>query len=176
MSVSKFAIKNAEIMNRAPKVVLEFIENWKENARKFYTSKVEEFLNADKNLRVMLSGSDEFSSREDTKIHEELGNLYKKYFNEFGWMIYYAKHPTGDMTFAQEIEKIITNEAERKLVKFILTVEKKAGKILDADMLYIGSDLSINGYVRGEIKNVKVWTIFAGGYNIQCLHYRVLVK
>jgi len=176
MTVSKFAIKNAEIMNRAPKVVLEFIENWKENARNFYTSKVEEFLTADKELRATLSSSNELCSKEDAKTHEELCNLYKKYFNEFGWMIYYAQYPNIDWTYADEIEKIITNEAERKLVKFILTVEKKAGKIIDADMLYIGSDLSINGHVRGEIKNVKVWTIFAGGYNIQCLHYRVLVK
>jgi hypothetical protein len=42
--------------------------------------------------------------------------------------------------------------------------------------LRIDSIGEINGIIQGTISNAKVRTITAGGYNIQCFHYRVLVN
>ena len=54
-------------------------------------------------------------------------------------------------------------------------VTKHVGEIEDVSDLHIGYDGRINGVVIGSEGNAKIETITAGGYNIQILHYRVLV-
>lgn len=64
---------------------------------------------------------------------------------------------------------------EIKKQDLLKKVESKGGKIIDALELY--RDLEeFNGTFRCENGLVKVQTIIAGGYNIQCLHVRTLVK
>ena len=58
----------------------------------------------------------------------------------------------------------------------IARVNKAVGIILEAKALYVGVNGELNGYIKGEDGTCKIETIYAGGYNIQCLHYRVLVK
>lgn len=68
-------------------------------------------------------------------------------------------------------------DAYYELVKenLIERVELKGGKIKDA--VYITVRLNeLNGDFECENGNVRLNTIFAGGYNIQCLHVRSLVK
>lgn len=74
------------------------------------------------------------------------------------------------------IEEIATAEVEAKKFDLISRITEKAGIIVDATYLTIGMNGSLNGRVIGEKKTVNVETIFAGGYNIQRLHYRVLVN
>ena len=74
------------------------------------------------------------------------------------------------------LNEILDKEVVRKKKALIARVKKTAGTIVDASGLRIGVNSEINGTVDGEIKTVHVQTIYAGGYNIQCLHYRVLVK
>lgn len=77
---------------------------------------------------------------------------------------------------AERLNEIADREVEMKKLDLIARIQEKAGAILDASYLTIGSNGSLNGKVIGEKKSVWVETILAGGYNIQCLHYRVLVK
>ena len=74
------------------------------------------------------------------------------------------------------LDEVLTKEVESKRAKLIARVEKKTGKITDASALRIGANGELNGVVKGEKDIAEVNTITAGGYNIQCLHYRVLVK
>lgn len=75
-------------------------------------------------------------------------------------------------------------EAEKKAEQFkkdllttlVYRVSTKVGKITDAAGLTIGMNGELNGLVIGDKDNATVTTILAGGYNIQCLHYRVLVN
>jgi hypothetical protein len=76
----------------------------------------------------------------------------------------------------QDINKILDRELAAKRQNLITRITKKAGNILDASGLYIANNGEINGWIMGDIKTVKVETISAGGYNIQCYHFRVLVK
>lgn len=73
------------------------------------------------------------------------------------------------------INATLDKEVEKKKVQFIARIEKKSGEIKDVN-LTIGTDGSINGLVKGEKATVDVYSIVAGGYNIQKAHYRVLVK
>ena len=70
----------------------------------------------------------------------------------------------------------LDREVEKRKLRLILQVVKKAGKIVDARGLRFGYDTGINGTIVGEKTTVDVETIMAGGYNIQCFHYRVLIK
>lgn len=74
------------------------------------------------------------------------------------------------------IEKFLDKEVESKRNKLISRIVKKCGNITDARNLRIGINGEINGHITGEIKTAKIETVYAGGYNIQSLHYRVLIK
>lgn len=109
----------------------------------------------------------------------------ENYESEISYSMYKrwcSKHTKSDLYIIErgytdkELEKIIDKEVESRKKNLIARVEKKAGKIIDANGLYIGANGEINGYIKGDKTTVYVETIFAGGYNIQCLHYRVLIK
>lgn len=78
--------------------------------------------------------------------------------------------------YDEYIEKFLDREVDSKRRKLISRVEKKVGEIIDASALYIGVNGEINGVVVGTKDKAYVNTIYAGGYAVQCLHYRVLVK
>lgn len=63
-----------------------------------------------------------------------------------------------------------------KKASIIHKVEKHVGKIVDTGNLHIGSDGNINGRIIGDKDSCYVQTIIAGGWNIQCLHYRVMIN
>lgn len=65
---------------------------------------------------------------------------------------------------------------EKASVLIAHRVSNKCGEIIDASNLYIGLNGEPNGFIIGKKGRSVVETIVAGGYNIQILHYRVLVK
>ena len=73
------------------------------------------------------------------------------------------------------LNNVLDKEVKAKKVQFIARIEKKSGEINEIN-LNIGVDGSINGIVVGNKATVDVYSIVAGGYNIQKAHYRVLVK
>lgn len=50
------------------------------------------------------------------------------------------------------------------------------GEMYDMEPTHLNAKLNLNGIAYGEKGKCKVWTIIAGGYNIQKRHYRCLVK
>ena len=75
-----------------------------------------------------------------------------------------------------ELEKLLEGEKNRKLIDLTKRVSKICGKITNADELLVGTRGDINGIIEGENGKAEVRTIEAGGYNIQCFHFRVLVN
>lgn len=75
-----------------------------------------------------------------------------------------------------ELAKYLKAEKDRKYQDVVKRITSITGNIVDASGLYIGNkNGEINGIVVGEKAKAKVETISAGGWNIMCFHYRILV-
>lgn len=75
-----------------------------------------------------------------------------------------------------KLQKHLDEEANRKYDFIIERTTEITGKITDATGLRIGAKHDLNGYIIGEKGTAKVQTIGAGGYNIQCYHFRTLIN
>jgi hypothetical protein len=131
----------------------QFLTIMKDQSFEYYTNLFIDFKNT-KDYRV---ASKELLS----KVSKSMYMFMTNYFN--------LNH------FQKDLNELLEKELKNKKENLIMRVEAKGGKIIDAINLTLGNDNSLNGYIKCENKDVKVETIFAGGYNIQCLHYRVLV-
>lgn len=146
------------------KEIREFIEQWKERARKYIPEAIEEY-----KLRYQEVNKLEYGSYEHRVARQELADTYPRYIRELA-------HGYSPKDRQERIEKLIQHDAEVKEQTLIARVNKAVGIILEAKALYVGVNGELNGYIKGENGTCKIETIYAGGYNIQCLHYRVLVK
>lgn len=75
----------------------------------------------------------------------------------------------------EEIKKDVERDVEYDVVELMKRVTAKVGKVVNAENLHYKHG-KLNGYIEGEKVKVYVETILAGGYNIQCLHIRTLIK
>ena len=120
-------------------------------------------------------------SKQENKVEEE-NNLIKEYaipaLETFldNWEIASIEYYKNKEQFTETTERDIKEEKRRKKLFIIYKVKEKIGKVTDTGNLYIGNDGNINGRIIGEKGTCYLETILAGGYNIQCLHYRVLIK
>jgi len=89
----------------------------------------------------------------------------------------YGEQRVRDLMYQTEadIRKACTRYADGYVMNLIDRVTKYIGQITDYSGLYLTGP-AINGIVEGERGRVRLETIIAGGWNIQCLHNRVLVK
>lgn len=84
---------------------------------------------------------------------------------------------TGYELDEAKLDRVLEEEKNRKYKELLDRVTEVVGTITDASNLTIGNQNGeINGFVIGHEGKCSVETISAGGYNIQCFHYRVLVK
>lgn len=100
------------------------------------------------------------------KAQADLKSAYGKLVVEQG---YASVHDPA--RFAAFLDK----EAACKKADIIDRCNAKAGGIDEVEWTYIGPDGRINGIISGPKGRFSIKSIFAGGYNIQCLHVRVLV-
>lgn len=138
-------------------VIDEFLNTWKEKAKKEFIKEMEDF----ENLR---DSRNQYSEEE-----------YKKELEKFDKVTFYLMnmHPSWRI---EELEKLLEEEKFKKLIDLTKRVNKICGKITNADDLLIGNRGDINGIIIGEKGKAEVRTIEAGGYNIQCFHFRVLIR
>lgn len=80
----------------------------------------------------------------------------------------------------EQIKKDNKKLVKELIIDFIKRVEDKVGEITSFSNLYLNRDNQgfaiLNGRVEGTEGTARVESIYAGGYNIQRLHVRVLVK
>lgn len=124
---------------------------------------------------VFIESSAKESGEDSMKTYRKTKALRAKFEKEWGFVSVYYSFYKNELD-VERLERDYNREADRKYDKLIEDVEYYVGEITDISELRIGGDGNLNGIVVGKNGKVKVQTILAGGYNIQCLHYRCLLN
>lgn len=164
--------------SRNVKVLVEFLERWKERTIAWFIEERERFETAFKEYNIKeheyydTAHHYKWGTEERSTIEKER----KEYRNAF-WSTW--SHVTqfdhATLSWEENMRKQIEIEKNRKYDDIIERTNKITGKITDASNLRIDAKQNINGYIIGERGKAKVETIGAGGYNIQCYHFRTLI-
>lgn len=163
--------------SRDVKVIIEFLERWQKRVKAHYIEALPKFLKArekyweeDKKYSEYwrLTGEERKAMRE---AHRRLGEEFK---TAWGWMEQYVEY--RDKLDVERLTKDLRIEADRKYDFIIERTNAIVGKITDAAGLTIGAKDDLNGFIIGDKGTAKVTTIGAGGYNIQCYHFRTLIR
>lgn len=181
--------------SRNVKAILDFLEMWKDRVREFYHDSFSRYLDAKKEYdadyaRLYNAECKERDWEARKALTKERRELEKKFHSDWNFIQRYTEYrllPTGEYDLGIEkqrreyyfndelFERGIKIEAEAKYDGIIERTNEICGTITDATGLRVGEKGDLDGYVIGERGAAHVHTIGAGGYNIQCFHFRVLV-
>ena len=183
---------NEKENSRNVEAILKFLENWKDHVRKFYVSMFPKYETA---LAEWYAKDSEYcdwwnhggrrnaTADERKRVEEEHDKARSDFYNGWAFIQPYIEgkrnRATGKYEMNLNMEKLnkeLNEDAKAKYDDIIERTNKITGKILDASALSVGEKGELNGYIKGERGTAKVHTIGAGGYNIQCFHFRTLVN
>ncbi|WP_240421923.1 hypothetical protein [Paenibacillus periandrae] len=142
-----------------------FLANWREKAEGYYRNEYTQ-------LKQYVA---DYEAQSDGKYNRERYTAFKKTMKERFSSVAIDLTQYG-REWETRLAKILDSEKDNKRKMLILRVTKITGEITDAKALHIGDNGEINGIAVGEKGSARVETISAGGWNIQCFHFRVLVK
>lgn len=188
--------------SRNVQVIIDFLNEWKRKCVEYYKSLYESYnvdfvkwRDEDRHHTLWYNGIIEgitpqadiesckaynyYPSRSDMSKDEikNVNALYKNHKKTFYDKYRFIIDLLGrDDEFEDVLDKVLENEKWVKYDDLVSRVTEITGTITDASALSIGNQAGeLNGIIVGENGKVRVETIGAGGYNIQCYHYRVLI-
>lgn len=179
--------KEKFIADEIPQVIKDFLEEWKQIAYEWHIKRHVDFQDFKKNLNEKVA-----------KAHVELGipegRMPSKHQREqleemaLDWKsvearkVNFAGHTVLEMDRIRNeekrlayLDKELEKEKKAKLLDLAARIKGAVGIITDASDLRIRSG-NLNGIIIGDKDKAEVETISAGGWNIQCFHYRTLIK
>jgi hypothetical protein len=177
---------NEKANSRNVKAILEFLENWKARVKAFYISEFPKYLAAreewyerDRQYCAWWNngGFHDPNRKEIERKHDE---QRKDFATSWNFIFPYVGREFNGTNYvevldAEKLDKELKEEASAKYDDIIERTNRITGKITDAAHLEVGAKGELNGYIIGERGTAKVNTIGAGGYNIQCYHFRTLI-
>lgn len=182
--------------------ILKFLEMWKGRMTKFYGDGLKEYYEESAKVRELYNKYNNAwctdNEKEAKRAYEEASEIFRNrsygYFEEYEEMRYgrlrksKRKIAEGEYEYLRpyngcrnldeamaKLKKDLEDEANRKYDFIIERTNEITGKITDASLLEVGAKGDLNGFIKGERGTAKVQTIGAGGYNIQCFHFRTLI-
>lgn len=161
--------------------ILQFLDAWKERVMKYHEDRFPEYLKAKaeryEENSVYCDWMNHSYVNHATKEERDAKRMEERKSQrafEFKWSDFIKYDECGQFDKAS-LQKHLDQEANRKYDDIINRTNEICGKITDASCLYVGLKGDLDGYIKGERGKAKVQTIGAGGYNIQCYHFRTLV-
>lgn len=202
---AKLVAETEKAGSRNVQVIIDFLDAWKVRVRKYYMIGLEAYFSDKAEVRAAYNkanklpyGSEERKAAEAE--YEELNKQFRiachgeykrePYIDRHGKTRYtevkvadgdyeYLAPYNGFRTIEESLAKLnkdLDQEATRKYDFIIERTNKIVGQITDASNLKIGAKDDLNGFITGTKGTAKVQTIGAGGYNIQCFHFRTLIN
>ena len=166
--------------SRNVKVLVDFLEAWKANCIEYFKSEKEKYLIAYEEHRAQERelGDKIYDWKSDItqaerKALKQKYNTLQKDFREKWHHITQFDH--GAKTWEENLEKDLELEKNRKYDDIIERTNEIVGKIEDVSFLRVNGKGNLDGYIEGSRGRAEVHTIGAGGYNIQCFHFRTLI-
>ena len=180
-SATKAIIAEKEKIEKYEKMLEE--ENKKMNELDNLPDSIKEFMD---NLRESWNRFDKGKRDRALELYKEYNakdlSYYSPEYKEFNSMMkekfgdYYELMRTTDEIIEKENDKAV----KALVLDLIARVKYKVGTITSTKYLRVNYDnmgyAVLNGYIEGIDGKARVESIYAGGYNIQRLHIRVLVK
>jgi len=187
-----------------PEILKQFCENWKQSAIEWYNNKYENYIKTSSQLKQterkiridIINNQSEFAKYRKLNYDDfdlinpyYLWRKYEKIIEENNAM----KELNKSLVFITDIiiinmtrehdeedrqkylEKEMEVEKQNKLIDLMQRIIDITGTLTDCNGLSISPKGGIDGIVKGEKGSAKIETISAGGYNIQCYHFRTLV-
>ena len=175
----KLAVEEKKESKRNCPIIKEFLNKWESVCHHKFMVMFDVFIKAYNKNITRRTRMEEISrcslfSDEFRKSIRDLSD--KEYYNFRDTWRFIQKY---DCYKAEKFDKVITEVlAKEKIAKYdelISRVESIVGTITNADYLSISPRGELNGIIIGDKGKADVHTIDAGGYNIQCYHYRTLI-
>lgn len=161
--------------------ITEFLDSWEKRVVSFSLAEKPKYEEAKKELR---SFDDSIADKWNRGFYRNSMDLYKKDCEErkqkkeaFArrWR-HVTQFINGSNSYEENVVKDVAEEKKRKYDYIIDKTNAIVGQITDAGNLSIGINGELNGFIVGDAGKASVKTIDAGGYNIQCYHFRTLIR
>jgi hypothetical protein len=175
-------IEKDNFIGGIPQVIKNFLEMWKEQAYEWHIQRLEKFVIFKKDLyRQEKEASAECQGlpyRERRAYMEEKGldNIGKRLLSFGGVVVVEMDRIRNEEDRLAYLNKVLEDEKRRKAIDLVNRITEVVGTIEDASRLDVSAKGNLDGIIYGSLANAKIETIGAGGYNIQCFHYRTLVN
>lgn len=166
-------VKETEKDNsRNVEAIINFLNKWADRVFDWYCT---EFANyqvafADYKMKIEKLEDRYTVSRESYKEYKET----KKKFDS-RWNFLYPYIDSKRKLDTEKIHKELEQDKKVKYDDIVNRAIKICGTITDATGLSVGAKGELNGLVIGDRGRAYIETIGAGGYNIQCFHFRTLI-
>lgn len=173
--------------------ITEFLTAWKAHVTEFYTSLFSKYPEALKQYHEDMKPytMDYYKELQFKKQQPDAWrewNTAKKMIKEAFTVRFACIAPYIDIVYnpstqrydqfalnTDKMNKDLQTEYDRKYDFIIARTNEIVGQITDASNLSVGLKGDLNGYIIGTKGCCSVKTIGAGGYNIQCYHFRTLI-
>lgn len=157
-------------------VLVKFLEDWKTKTYKWYMNNASLYIDLKRQYKEKLNDHmKQFENLDFRTRYYKEQEFNKQYYSNITAFTKEIVEYTNEINY-EKLIKAIDEEAIRKYKDLVKRISEVVGKIENAKHLSIGEQNGeINGIVIGSKATARIETISAGGYNIQCFHYRVLV-
>lgn len=169
--------KDSEL-NTIPTIIKDYIYGWRVKVEKFVSEELDNYIKERKSLYDNYGSKywDYSYSAEERKEANEIYNERLEDLEKSICSLTAHLYSRCRSNYKDDLTKMLNQEERDKALDLVNRVAKITGPITDASNLRIGEQNGeLNGLISGRDGKAFIQTIGAGGYNIQCYHYRVLV-